>query len=116
MFDVETLCCRTHTYTDNPAADFDALAVCDPACDRCPEDHHHGKAANQCKGGHGACPTPESCSVWAGMHPHKQDSNARDLPGPCPGGHCGVGVEGCTVCRPIKITALPGSVTLRRAN
>jgi hypothetical protein len=30
----------------------------------------------------------------------------------CPGGHCGVGVKDCTVCRPVTITMLPGAANI----
>jgi hypothetical protein len=71
-------------------------------CGCCPQAHHHGQAANACPGGHGPCPTPDHCPV-------------HNAPGPCPGGHCGLGVPGCTVCRPVTITALSGTATLTAA-
>lgn len=80
------------------ASDPDALLKC--GC--CPENHHHGRAASACPGAGGnhpgvACPTGPDCLVV---------TPAGD---PCPGGHCGKDVAGCTVCRPITITLLPGS-------
>jgi len=94
----------------DPDAAFDTLA---PGCSCCTQDHHHGQAAGACQGGHGPCPTPDDCPVWQGMQPHLDGSPVRDTSaGPCPGGHCGAGVDGCTVCRPLKITVLPGSAQL----
>lgn len=76
------------------------------ACGCCPLDHHHGLAANACPGAEGshpgaACPAPENCIART------------PLGRPCPGEHCGLGVEGCTVCRPITITLMAGSVQVR---
>jgi hypothetical protein len=121
MFLVECQVCRTQAFIDpdaNPeaVADPDGFLACPPGSGCCQEDHHHGQAANSCPGGHGACPAPDRCPAWLGMQPHLENSNQRDTSaGPCPGGHCGLGVAGCTVCRPLKITAIPGSVRARRA-
>jgi len=91
----------------------DAFDVAVPSCGCCTADHHHGQAAI-CAGGHGACPTPDNCPVWLGMQPHLPDSFVRDTSaGPCPGGHCGKNVEGCAVCRPLRITVMPGSAHVR---
>jgi hypothetical protein len=51
------------------------------------------------------CP-PESDCCKADHH-HGEAANA--CPGDHDGGH-GLGVDGCTVCRPITITALAGSL------
>jgi hypothetical protein len=86
---------------------FGAEAGADPdsalQCGCCKKDHHHGQAANACPGvdaGHpGApCPAPDTCITLT------------PLGEACPGGHCGLGVDGCTVCRPIAITLLSGVV------
>jgi hypothetical protein len=115
MLHVECHGCRTSAYTENHA-DPDAELTCPPGSGCCEEDHHHGNAGAACPGGHGACPTPDRCPVWLGMQPHLEGGNVRDASaGPCPGGHCGPGVDGCTVCRPLKITVMPGSVTMHRA-
>jgi hypothetical protein len=115
MFHIECNSCHTSAYTED-VADPDAALVCPPGAACCQQDHHHGQAATACPGGHGACPTPDSCPVWLGMQPHLENSARRDTSaGPCPGGHCGLGVAGCTVCRPITITAIPGSVRLQHA-
>ena len=74
-------------------------------CNCCPEDHDHAANANACQGDHDACSTPENCGVFQGAMGD----------GSCPGGHCGLGVDGCTVCRPITITVLPGDTNLYRA-
>jgi hypothetical protein len=114
MFHIECQGCHTSTYTED-VADPDAALVCPPGTSCCQQDHHHGQMASSCSGGHGACPTPDSCPVWLGQQPHHPGTNQRDTAaGPCPGGHCGLGVAGCTVCRPLKITAIPGSVNVRR--
>jgi hypothetical protein len=118
MFLLECNLCHTKAFVDETqVSDFDAALVCPPSDDCCGEDHHHGEAVERCPGGHGACPTPDNCAVWLGMQPHLPDSNVRDTSaGPCPGGHHGFGVDGCTVCRPITITPVPGSMSLRRAD
>jgi hypothetical protein len=112
MLMIECRGCGTQVFTEQHA-DPDAQLTCPPDSDCCQENHHHGQAASACKGAHGACPTPDQCLVWLGMQPHLEDSNQRDrAAGPCPGGHCGPGVPDCTVCRPLRITVLPGSVSL----
>lgn len=65
-----------------PSADLDAQVVCpDPAATGCcPQDHHHGLAANSCPG-------------HEGEH-HK-------------------GNPECAVCRPLVITAMPGSAQIQ---
>jgi hypothetical protein len=67
--------------------------------------HGHDAAAMACPGlgnNHpGAdCPVGPSCVV------------VTEAGEDCPGGHCAKGVDGCTVCRPITITAMPGSANL----
>lgn len=57
--------------------------VTNGACKCCPEDHDH-RASAEC--------SPETDH---------------------PGTPCALGVPGCSVCRPLTISALPGSVTLR---
>lgn len=69
--------CGTSVITDTGADPDGALD-----CGCCPQDHHHGEAANACPG-----------------HPGKH----------------GKGVPGCTVCRPLTITALAGTFVLRPA-
>jgi len=115
MLHIECPGCHTSAYSENNA-DPDAALVCPPGSGCCQEDHHHGQAASACPGGHGACPSPDSCPVWEGMQPHLPDGRQRDLSaGPCPGGHCGAGVPGCTVCRPLRITVMPGSAKMSLA-
>lgn len=82
-------------------------------CSCCPEDHDHGAAANACPGNHenDACPEPRTCRIWRGGAPdvvHPQFDPATGVP-PCPGGHCHKDVPGCTVCRPLIVTVLPGT-------
>jgi hypothetical protein len=102
--------CGTATVTAD-ARDPDAAVVCPPESDCCKTDHHHGEAA-ACAGGHAACPTPDDCPVFGDQHQPEPDEPGAPAPAriPCPGGHCGPGVAGCNVCRPITITALAGSL------
>jgi hypothetical protein len=74
-------------------ADPDAAVICAPDGPCCKLDHHHGQAANACTADHSAhaCPSPETCGVFPGEG--------------CAGGHCGLGVQDCTVCRPLVVTA-----------
>lgn len=100
-------------------AGIDANVTCDPASthpDCCHLDHDHAAAANACTGSHAGqpCPHPEhECRAWADMiagqlHPLYKGPS----PGPCPGGHCAKGTDGCTVCRPLIITAMPGTTVV----
>jgi hypothetical protein len=61
-------------------ADLDAAVVCPPDSDCCKLDHHHGHAANACPG----IPDPDHV--------------------------CAVENPDCTVCRPVTVVMLPGSV------
>lgn len=89
-------------------ADFDAALDCLPGRGCCGQDHHHGQAANACPGEHdgAVCPHPAgACGIWASAQA-LQPAAAQAADAGCPGGHCGKGVPGCTVCRPITITVL----------
>ena len=84
-----------------PLNDLDAALTCTAGGGCCAVQHNHGQAANACPGiglnHHGApCshPNPLACLV---VTPEGTE---------CPGGHCGKGVDGCTVCRPITIMIL----------
>ena len=95
-----------------------AQVVCKPAAGCCQDGHDHDAAANACPGGHpeGSCPAPSSCKLWANVRSHHEDPDGAGLPASCPGGHCGAGVPGCTVCRPITVMVPPGHVgALKRA-
>ena len=82
--------------------------------------------ANSCPGGHGDCPEPAKCSQWKATVAHHEamraslpagDRGSYEMPGDeCPGGHCHVALEDCTVCRPMTITVLAGSVALTHQN
>jgi hypothetical protein len=93
--------------------------ICPPGTDCCADDHGdtpdvqvgkivfhgHDAAAMACPGlgnnHEGAeCPTGAACVV---VTPAGED---------CPGGHCAKAVDGCTVCRPITITGMPGSANV----
>jgi hypothetical protein len=106
-------------------ANPDAAVVCpDPqrtGC--CPLDHDHAAAANACPGGHGACPEPEVCAMWGAVKAHHvallqvgvpgtPEPGSAELPQDCPGGHCHKDLPDCTGCRPLTITAMPGSARL----
>lgn len=94
-------------------------------CRCCTADHDHGQAAAACPGngeaGHpgAACPHPNPavCTVVSVPVGEGADSPPPGAPGvravgePCPGGHCGPGVEGCTVCRPVMHFAVTGSLS-----
>jgi len=58
-----------------------------------------------------ACPENSACC--------KSDHDCGEAANACPGGHpdgrCGYGVDGCTVCHPLTITVIPGSVNLSMA-
>jgi hypothetical protein len=107
--------------------DIDAAIQC--GC--CPADHDHAAAANACPGGHedAGCPVPGNCTLWKGAtadaaHPLYEGGHpllgpyhrlADGIP-PCPGGHCHKDVPGCTVCRPLIITVMPGTtITMAQA-
>jgi hypothetical protein len=96
---------------------LDALVVCPPASDCCKEDHDHAAVANACEAAHTTpCVDPLACKLWANVLSHQDPDVPNDLPASCPGGHCGVGVPGCTVCRPITVIVPPGHVGgLKRA-
>ncbi len=87
-----------------PGADLDALLACPPGSGCCELQHNHGDAARACPEDHAAAghqcahPEPADCPVWAGT----------EAAGSCPGGHHGLGVTGCTVCRPMTITFYDG--------
>lgn len=74
-------------------------------CSCCTQDHDHGIAAASCPGDGGighpgepcSHPSPRACTV---VTPAGED---------CPGGHCGAGVNGCTVCRPVIHFVVAGS-------
>lgn len=96
MLRVQCNQCKATAYTDNGDNPDDALS-----CSCCPADHSHGLSANTCGGAalshpDAACshPDPIACNV---ITPAGED---------CPGGHCGLGVPGCMVCRPVTITAI----------
>jgi hypothetical protein len=97
--------CGQTAETDS-CADPDGAFDADPGtdCRCCPEDHHHGMAAAACPQAHedAACGVGPDCLVHT---PAGED---------CPGGHCGPGVDGCTVCRPLIIFA--GAVLGGEAN
>jgi hypothetical protein len=98
-----------------------------PDCkDDCAAVHDHDAAAHACKGNPGGpaydpeyhagqpCPfPPEQCPVYGGgyIEPsgNPEDPSGYMVKGQCPGGHCAAGVADCTVCRPVRILALPGS-------
>jgi hypothetical protein len=101
--------------TPCPMGNLGAQVVCPPGSACCQVQHDHDAAGNACEGGHTVCPEPATCQLWAAVltHPGTPD----EAPDSCPGGHCGAGVPGCAVCRPITIIVPPGHVGgLKRAD
>jgi hypothetical protein len=105
-----------------PLLDLGAAVKCQDGTGCCTEDHSHDAAANSCPDiglDHGQrhdgapCPVPGNCTLWRNVNAdHHRALREAGQPVPsCPGGHCGPGVPGCTVCRPVTITVIPGSVT-----
>jgi hypothetical protein len=102
-------------------ADLGATVVCPPGSGCCDGSAHaglsHDQQANTCPGGHDSEPCPDEpgkCLSW-----YHATANQRhplytgDPPGDCPGGHCAVGVDGCTACRPVHIEVMPGTVQIK---
>lgn len=83
--------------------DLDSALSCLEGAGCCAQDHNHGQAANACPGagspaGHPGAPCP---------HPSPAACVVTTPPGEtCPGGHCGKGVPGCAVCRPLAIQVI----------
>jgi len=110
---------------------LDGLVQCRPGFGCCEDDHDHAAAANSCKGGHGACPEPESCALHASVKAHFEAAQAQLAdhdgqaehfaatleapPDTCRGGHCHKDLADCAVCRPITILGLRGSAVLTPA-
>jgi hypothetical protein len=69
-------------------------------CACCPEDHNHGVAASACPGTEAGHPGAACMSGGASCVRLTPEGE------PCPGEHCGLRVEGCTVCRPVTIYAM----------
>jgi hypothetical protein len=77
-------------------------------CQCCTLDHHHGEAAAACPGNEGAGHAGQPCTF-----PNPRACTVLTAPGDdCPGGHCGIGVEGCAVCRPVIHFGQPGDIVL----
>jgi hypothetical protein len=98
-------------------ANIDASVICPSDSDCCQESHDHAAHAASCATDHAAeghdCATPGSCPVWrnAKADEHRElRKTGQDVPD-CPGGHCGLGVTDCAVCRPLIITLPPGDPT-----
>jgi hypothetical protein len=91
-------CAQCLAATDIPA-DADPHSV--DFCGCCDGSQHpgmtHGQYAASCTGDEGAGHPGEPCS-----HQDPLACTRVSPPGEqCPGGHCGPGVAGCTVCRPL---------------
>jgi len=103
MFHVQCKQCGKWTTTAD-GSNLDAAL----SCNCCPENHDHAANANSCPGANlnhpdASCPHPDggiACNV------------VTQVGDDCPGGHCGVGIAGCTVCRPVIITLLPGTAQM----
>jgi hypothetical protein len=89
LFQVQCKTCNAFVLV-GAGADFHAALKCD--C--CPQGREHDHKASAM-----ACP------------------GSSDLPGPVghDGAPCAPGADGCTVCRPLIITPLPGTVTVTGA-
>jgi hypothetical protein len=118
-----------------PMTDPDGLVACPPGSACCQDDHsgdpdRRGHALLACAVDHSAaaCPEPAGCHLWASVKAHHASMAAHqaapgaelrdawpaeDLPDDCPGGHHGLGVEGCGVCRALVVTAVGAGATLR---
>jgi hypothetical protein len=102
------------------------------------QPHHHGQAAASCPGNNGVGHPGEPCSHQnpkvciavsrpASEASHEQPAGGLEVLGvmtddrglipiggtrptgeDCPGGHCGAGVKGCAVCRPVIHFAVVG--------
>lgn len=118
-----------------PGADPHAYTWCDCCTIRGDDGkpHHHGRAAESCPGNGGIghpgepCPhrNPKVCIMVSrpvpagdeGLTAAVTGNGVATAGGPvrpagedCPGGHCGVGVSGCTVCRPVMHMAVVGDL------
>lgn len=100
-------------------SDLGANVTCPPGSGCCDGSAHpgvsHDAAANACPqidmGTHGPCPEPASCKSWYGMHDHRYVHITEGVAPPdCPGGHCHKDIPDCTICRPVTIEVLPGTV------
>jgi hypothetical protein len=91
------------------------------SCRCCTQDHDHQQAADSCPGVRAAAEAGGDLSQQhAGAdcgHPSGDGTSCTVLTpqgSDCPGGHCGPGVDGCTVCRPLDVDylgSLPMSFT-----
>lgn len=109
-------------YPECALSNPDANVTCDPASTHpncCRKDHDHAAMANSCPEDHAGDPCPHpagQCRTWRGAiadayHPAGDGTHPLyegHVPPPCPGGHHGKGVRGCTVCRPLILT-MPGA-------
>ena len=92
-------------------ADSPQLAI---GCNCCTQAHDHDESANACEGASravlssvtGEHDLSQQHPGAACSHPSENGTGCVVLTGAgedCPGGHCGPGVLGCTVCRPLLI-------------
>jgi hypothetical protein len=101
--------CNKTVLTENPTVGFVDIT----GCKCCPEDHDHVAVSNGCPGaGHTVDTTPlddgtfrvtpvEGAGHAGAPCPHEDPTFGCGVTPAgieCPGGHCGYGVEGCTVC------------------
>lgn len=98
MSNLHVQCSNGHWALTGNHADPDSALICPPGSGCCEEPHSHAAAAKACPGRHDdePCPDKGACRVNPG--------------GTCGGGHHGLGVKGCTFCRPITITGLAGTI------
>lgn len=95
MYRVTCKQCGASGITDNGHQLQNAVS-----CRCCTQDHDHDESANACPeagiegvrhGGADCTLGDRACIV---LTPEAEE---------CPGGHCGPGVDGCTVCRPLLV-------------
>jgi hypothetical protein len=96
-----------------PFGNPDAQVTCPPGSACCKEDHDHAQPCPLSQGGHGACPEPQTCKLWANATADfRHPSYTGPPPGPCPGGHCHKDLEDCTGCRALTLIMVPGSAQI----
>lgn len=107
-----------------PGANLGAAVTCAPESSCCQEGHDHTAEGNACpdvglpfgeRHDKAPCPEPEGrCVLWRNMTANARHPQYAGEPPPdaCPGGHCHKDIDGCTVCRHLTITVLPGSTAV----
>lgn len=103
MLHVQCKRCDAFALTNNHGNPDSALS-----CGCCTIEHSHGpKVCPNAEKHNEPCKTPTECDVHHG-YLYKADGTGAEPAneGDCPGGHCGLGVKGCVVCRPVHLTLM----------